>query len=100
MGILWLLLQPLQFIDITNNTITFNGTPKPVSAWFNGGHQCLVALIEFDAAPIEAPSGLSANPQNCDKLAQRNLNVVLSDNPGPADTHLIPQIFDTSPTDP
>ena len=39
-------------------------------------------------------------PQSSDKLAQRNLQVTLSDNPGPADTHRIPQTFDVRPSDP
>jgi hypothetical protein len=36
--------------------------------------------------------------QNYDKLAQRNTNIIRSDNPGPISGHRIPQTFDTVPT--
>ena len=84
----------------TDDTITFNGQTKPVSGWLNGGHQCLVAQIAFDNAPITEVNGILAGPMNSDKLAQRNLQVTLSDNPGPPDAHLVPQAFDTAPTPP
>ncbi|MCJ1274921.1 hypothetical protein MMC21_002719 [Puttea exsequens] len=84
----------------TDNTISFGGQTKPASAWLNGGHQCLVAQIAFDGAPIEEVNGVLASPMNSDKLAQRNLQVTVSDNPGPPDTHLVPQAFDTAPTTP
>jgi kumamolisin len=76
------------------NTISANGATKAVSAYLAGGHQCLVSQIAFDDAPIETVNGVLASPENSDKLAQRNLQVTLSDNPGPADSHLIPQTFD------
>jgi len=82
----------------TTNTLTINSTTKAVSAWLNGGHQCLVAEISYPPAPIIQVAGVTASPINCDKLAQRNLQVTLSDNPGPASTHLIPQTFDTRAT--
>ena len=67
---------------------------KPVQAWLTGTHNCLVAQIAFDDAPI--PQG--ASPLAWDQLAQRNLQVTLSDNPGGAETHRIPQTFDTRPS--
>jgi kumamolisin len=90
------------FLDIYSGfyTLPKNGVPTAVSAFLEGGHQCLVAQIAFDDAPIENLNGILATPQNSDKLAQRNLQVSLSDNPGPADTHLIPQTFDVAPTKP
>jgi hypothetical protein len=58
------------------------------------GHHCLVAQIAFKDTPI----GVGATTYNSDKLAQRNLSVTFSDNPGSAATHMIPQTFDTRPT--
>ena len=63
-----------------------------------GTHQCLVAQIAYDGAPIESTSSVTMSPENSDKLAQRNLQITFSDNPGPASTHRIPQAFDTKPS--
>lgn len=67
---------------------------KHVQAWLNGTHHCIVAQIAYDDAPVITGS----SPENTDKLAQRNLQVTLSDNPGPASTHRIPQTFDMRPS--
>ena len=69
---------------------------KPVQQWLNGTHHCLVAQLAFDDAPVF----LGASPQSSDKLAQRNLQVTVSDNPGPASTHRVPQTFDIRPSIP
>jgi hypothetical protein len=66
----------------------------------NGTHHCLVAQIAYDGAPIVNANGVTENPGNSDKLAQRNLQVTSSDNPGPPSTHLIPQTFDLRPSPP
>ena len=78
----------------TNNII--NGSQ--VQALLNGTHHCLVAQLAYDDAPIVNSNGVTMSPENSDKLAQRNLQITLSDNPGPADTHRIPQTFDLRPT--
>jgi hypothetical protein len=65
-----------------------------VQGWLNGTHHCIVAQIAFDDTPIF----IGANPEASDKLAQRNLQVTHSDNPGPASTHRIPQTFDIRPS--
>jgi hypothetical protein len=57
-------------------------------------HQCLVAEIAFDPAPILAP----ASPSTSDKLAQRNLAIVESANPGDMASHRIPHTFEIKPT--
>lgn len=77
------------FLDVydSNNNCSYPGT-----------HHCLVAQIAFDDAPIPYTAGSGMNPGNIDKLAQRNLQVTLSGNPGPASTHRIPQAFDTRPS--
>jgi len=59
-----------------------------------GLHQCLVAEIAFDPDPI--PNG--ATTGSSDKLAQRNLTIVQSDNPGSAASHTIQHTFDVRPT--
>lgn len=63
-----------------------------------GNHHCIVAQIAYDEAPIDASLNTVLSPKNCDKLAQRNLQITPSDNPGPASAHRIPQTFDTPPT--
>ena len=80
------------FLNVYDSNNIVNG--KPVQALLIGTHNCLVAQIAFDDAPI--PQG--ASPLSWDQLAQRNLQVTLSDNPGPAETHRIPQTFDCRPS--
>jgi hypothetical protein len=67
---------------------------------FPGTHHCIVAQIAYDQAPIVNPSGITLSPSSTDKLAQRNLQITPSGNPGPASTHRIPQAFDLRPTAP
>jgi hypothetical protein len=43
-------------------------------------------------------NGVVESPENCDKLAQRNLQITPSGNPGFPATHLIPQTFDLRPS--
>jgi hypothetical protein len=80
------------FLNVYDKNNVING--QPVQALLNGTHHCLVAQIAYDDAPI--PQG--ASPMSWDQLAQRNLQVTLSDNPGPAETHRIPQTFDCRPS--
>ncbi len=60
-----------------------------------GTHQCLVAQIAYDDAPIENSATITYSPENSDKLAQRNLNIVFAASP-----HRIPSSFDTRPSPP
>ena len=80
------------FLNVYDQNNIING--QPVQALLNGTHHCLVAQIAFDDAPI--PQG--ASPMSWDQLAQRNLQFTLSDNPGPPETHRIPQTFDCRPS--
>jgi hypothetical protein len=65
-----------------------------------GSHHCLVAEIAYDDAPIVNANGITAGPDNSDKLAQRNLQITPSGNPtGPAG-HRIPQTFEVRPSPP
>jgi hypothetical protein len=80
------------FLNLYDASNSIDG--KQVQAWLNGTHHCIVAQIAFDNTPIFT----GANPEASDKLAQRNLQVTHSDNPGPASTHRIPQTFDIRPS--
>ena len=67
----------------------------PVQHWLAGSaHNCLVAQIAYEFAPIENAGGVIENPDNSDKLAQRNLQVTTSGNPGFPATHRVPQTID------
>src|SRR4029077_7054582 len=66
----------------------------PVQSLIRNAHQCLIAEVAFDPDPISA----GASPGSSDKLAQRNLAIVESDNPGSAASHTIPNTFEVRPT--
>jgi hypothetical protein len=80
------------FLNLYDSSNLIDG--RPVQQWLNGTHHCIVAQIAYDDAPIIP----GASPETSDKLAQRNLQITLSDNPGPASTHRIPQTFDIRPS--
>ena len=67
------------------------------NAKFAGTHHCIVAEIAYDDAPIVNANGIVMTPASSDKLAQRNLQLTFSDNPGTAETHRVPQTFDLKP---
>lgn len=69
-----------------------------LSLKMKGSHHCIVAQIAFDDAPIINSNGLTAGPENSDKLAQRNMQVTFSANPGAPASHVIPQTFDLRPS--
>jgi hypothetical protein len=70
------------------------------NAKYPGTHHCVVAEIAYDDDPIVNSNGITLGPENCDKLAQRNLQITKSGNPGGQDAHRIPQTFDTRPSAP
>jgi hypothetical protein len=60
----------------------------PIVQFVRGIHQCLVAEVRFQPGATDPiPNG--ATPSTSDRLAQRNLAIVESDNPGNADTHVV-----------
>ncbi len=69
-------------------------TRKSVQEHVRNEHQCLVSEIAFDLTPIPP----AASPAVSDKLAQRNLAIVESDNPGALASHRIPHTFEIKPT--
>jgi hypothetical protein len=84
------------FLNIYDQTNLIDGIS--VLQQLKGTHCCLVAQIADDDAPIPPPlNGVLAGPENSDKLAQRNLQVSLSENPQSRATHIIPQTFDIRP---
>ena len=87
------------YLNLYDNTNVYNNGESVVSGWPIGTHHCLVAEIAYDGAPI-INTGIIKNPENSDKLAQRNLQLTYSDNPGIAATHRIPQAFDIVPSSP
>lgn len=66
----------------------------PIQEHIRGEHQCLVAEIAF--LPALAQNG--STPANSDKLAQRNLAIVDSANPGQDFSRRIPQTFEIQPS--
>jgi hypothetical protein len=72
----------------------FGGTLQSVLSLVRNAHQCLVAEIAFDPDAIVA----GATPATSDKLAQRNLSLVASDNPGGVESRRIPSTFEVRPT--
>jgi hypothetical protein len=84
------------FLNLYDSANTIDG--QQIQRWLNGTHHCIVAQIAFDDAPIVNSNGITATPESSDKLAQRNLQVTHSDNPGPASAHRVPQTFDIRPS--
>jgi hypothetical protein len=65
---------------------------------FPGTHHCIVAQIAYDQTPVANAGGVTLSPESSDKLAQRNLQITASGNPGFPDTHVVPQVFDSRPS--
>jgi hypothetical protein len=87
------------FLNLYDGGFVVNG--QSVQQQFaQGTHHCLVAEIAFKDAPIRNVGGTVETADNSDKLAQRNLQVTTSANPGNVATHRIPQTFDIQRTDP
>jgi hypothetical protein len=84
----------LNVYDLSN--VVGGGT---IQHWTAGSaHNCLVAQIAYSGAPILNANGVIENPENSDKLAQRNLQVTPSGNPGFPATHRVPQTLDVRPS--
>jgi hypothetical protein len=92
------------WLDINQTQPQFPNKPAPADGpWSSGrktvqeliknAHQCLVAEIAYDPDPIAN----GATPGGSDKLAQRNLSIVTSANPGDEASHRIPNVFELWP---
>ncbi len=88
--------QPNQFrfpVNVTSDG-PFPSGRQSIQQLVRGIHQCMVVELAFDPEPIV--NGTS--PATSDKLSQRNLSIVASDNPGTAASHRIPNTFEIKPT--
>jgi len=81
------------FLNLYDDSFTVNGVD--VKQTYPGTHHCLVAELAYAGAPIRNAGGVVVTPETSSQLAQRNLQITHSDNPGPPSTHRIPQTFDT-----
>jgi len=81
------------FLNVYDPSFVVNGVEAMKS--FPGTHHCLVAEMAYAGAPIKNVGSVPTTPETSDQLAQRNLQVTASDNPGPASAHRVPQTFDT-----
>jgi Glutaminase len=93
------------WLDINQMQPQFPLQPSPVDGPYTSGrvsiqdhirneHQCLVSEIAFTPAPAQN----GATPSVSDKLAQRNLAIVESANPGFVNSRRIPQTFEVRPS--
>jgi len=89
------------FLNVNDATNEFGTPPLPVQHYLAGSaHNCLVAQIAYNLAPIINENGVIESPENSTKLAQRNLQVTTSGNPGFPATHRVPQTIDVRPSPP
>jgi len=93
------------WLDINQTQPQFPSQPSPADGPYPSGrksiqdlirneHQCLVSEIAFSPAPAQSGS----TPSDSDKLAQRNLAIVASANPGFVSSRRIPQTFEIRPS--
>ncbi len=75
----------------------FGGTLKSVLELVRNAHQCLLSEIAFDPDPIPTTPA-PVTPGTSDKLAQRNLTLLPSANPGDQASRRIPNTFELKPT--
>jgi murein tripeptide amidase MpaA len=69
----------------------------PIMQLVRGIHQCLAAEIRFQPG-VADPISNGATPTSSDRLAQRNLAIVESDNPGVESTHRVQHTFLLKPS--
>ena len=84
------------YLDVNDPNFSVNGTP--IWKAFPGTHHCLVAQIAYSGTPIQIVNGIVPTPEGGSLLAQRNLQVTTSDNPGPPSAHRVPQTFAVKPS--
>jgi hypothetical protein len=82
------------YLNVYNPFNTVDGIA--INSLLKGTHHCLVAQISF----VDTPITTGTSTANCGQLAQRNLQITPSDNPGPAESHRVPQTFDMRPSAP
>src|ERR1019366_7764193 len=85
------------FLNVNDASVLVNSVAIP-NAFPGGNHHCLVAQIAYAGAPIQTVGTSVPTPEGGDQLAQRNLQVTTTDNPGPASAHRVPQTFEVKPS--
>jgi hypothetical protein len=85
---------PLQPPDDGPFTELWPGYLHSVQTLMRGLHQCLVAELHYTLDPILS----NATPGTSDNLAQRNILLDETDNPGGFGTHLVHHTFELKPT--
>lgn len=85
--------QPAQMIPVTEDA-THATSLVNLQTSIRGIHQCLVAEVYFDGDPTP----VNATPASSDNLAQRNLAIAHSDNPGNISTHTVQHTFEIKPS--
>ena len=88
--------QPGQLVFPLNptNEGPYAGGLRSILELVRNQHQCLLAEIAFDPEAISVGSTAGTS----DKLAQRNLSLVTSANPGDVTSRRIPNTFELKPT--
>jgi len=86
------------WLDFNQTEPQFPGSPPasdgpfsgrlPIVQLVRGIHQCMVAEIRYQPGATD-PISNGATPSSSDRLAQRNLAIVESDNPGTAASHTV-----------
>lgn len=71
--------------------------PRSIQELIRGQHQCLAAEIRFQPGPTD-PIPTQAGPAQSDRIAQRNLMIVESDNPGGPASRTVAHTFELSPS--
>jgi hypothetical protein len=69
----------------------------PIVQLVRGIHQCLVAEVRFQPGAVD-PISNGATPASSDRLSQRNLAIVESDNPGSESTHRVQHTLQLKPS--
>lgn len=69
----------------------------PIPQIIRGIHQCLVAEVRFQPGTTD-PITNGSKPASSDRLAQRNLAIIESDNPGDESTHRVQHTFLLKPS--
>lgn len=73
------------------------GSRHSILQLVRGVHQCLVAEIRFQPGASD-PITIGATPGSSDRLSQRNLAIVESDNPGTTDAHVVQHTVTVKPS--
>lgn len=75
----------------------FTSARQSILQLVRGIHQCLVAEVRFQPG-LTDPISIGATPGSSNRIAQRNLAIVESDNPGTADAHVVQHTLSVKPS--